>query len=256
MIDTHAHLDHLENLDQALDNARRVHLEGIVALSMDVASCHKNLEIKKTVSTPHIYLGMGIHPSEAKVEDIDACVDLIRTNQKLLHAVGEIGLDFWYKWVRKDDQKKDEQRKVFRALLEIAHELNLPAVVHARGTWKECLETVQSVGIKQAEFHWYSGPLDILKDILDAGYFISAPPALAYSPPLRAAMELAPIEQVLIETDCPVFFKADENDPGFKSEPKDVVRTLKAYVELKNMDEAKAAHILTNNAKRFFGIKE
>ncbi len=256
MIDTHAHLDHLENLDQALENARREKLEGIVALSMDVASCQKNLSIKQTVTNPHIYLGMGIHPSEAKIDDIQKCVELIRTNHKLLHAVGEIGLDFWYKWVRKDDQKKDEQRQVFRALLEVAKEFDLPAVVHARGTWKECLETCQSVGIKKAEFHWYSGPLDVLKEILDEGYYISAPPALAYSPPLRAAFEVAPVEQTLIETDCPVFFRADENDPGFPSEPKDVFRTLKAYCELKKMDPDKAADLLTGNAKRFFNIKE
>lgn len=256
MIDTHAHLDHLENLDQALENARREKLEGIVALSMDVVSCRKNLEIKKIITDPEIYLGMGIHPSEAKVEDIDACVSLVRENQKLLHAIGEIGLDFWYKWVRKDDEKKDAQRKVFRALLEVAKELDLPAVVHARGTWKECLETVKAVGLPRVEFHWYSGPLDILKEILDEGYFISAPPALAYSPPLRAAFEMAPLDQVMIETDCPVFFKKDEQDPGFKSEPKDVYRSLKAFCELKNIDEIKAAQILTQNAKTFFNIKE
>lgn len=252
-IDTHAHLDHLENLDQALNNARVAGVD-IVALSMDVNSCRRNFEIKKNITAPRIYLAMGIHPSEAKENDIETCVQLIRAHARELHAIGEIGLDFWYKEVRKDDAKKNEQRKVFRALCEVAHELNLPTVVHARGTWKECFETVRDIGITRAEFHWYSGPLDILKDILSAGYFISASPALAYSPPLRAAIEFAPAQQILIETDCPVFFKADEHDPGFKSEPQDVFRTLKAYCDLKHIDQASALHQLNDNARRFFGL--
>ncbi len=260
LFDTHAHLDHIEDLDRALDNAKKEGVEGIVAVSVNLESCLKNLETKRTKKVPKIYLAMGMHPSDANIGDLDTCVNLIREQKNELIAIGEIGLDFWYKWVRKDQEKKDIQRKVFRAFLEIAKELDLPAVVHTRGTWRECFETVKELGISKAEFHWYSGPLDVLKDILDAGYYISASPSLAYSPQLREAIEYAPIEHVMIETDSPVFYrtavsgeKKDAHE-GFQAEPKDVFRTLEAYCKLKNMEEARASEIFDCNARTFFNL--
>lgn len=256
IFDTHAHLDHLGNLDAALASARERGVEAIVCISMDLASSKKNLEIKARYDNPKIYLAMGMHPSEAKPEDVAPLIELIHREKQHLHAIGEIGLDFWYKWVRKDDVKKGQQREVYCALLEVAKELDLPAVIHTRGTWKEGLATAQEIGIKRALFHWYSGPVDVLDDIIKAGYYVSTSPSVAYSPQSREAMAAAPIERVLIETDCPVFYKNrdDESDPGFNAEPSDVWRTLKAYCALKNLDEDTALERLNRNAREFFGI--
>ena len=254
MIDTHAHLDQLENIQEALREASIAGVKGIVAVSMDAASCQKNFEIKQKSKSPEIYLAMGMHPSEADLQDLPQCIELIKGHQAQLKAVGEIGLDFWYKWVRKDQQKKDEQREVFRTLLKLAKELNLPAVIHSRGAWRECLETAKETGIKKAVFHWYSGPVDVLKEILDQGYFVSASPSLAYSPQSREAILESPIEQTLIETDCPVYFQGSETEPGFQAQPKDVFRTLKAYCALKNVREQETLKQFNGNAEEFFGI--
>lgn len=254
IIDTHAHLDHLENLDTAIKNAVAAGVEAIVAVSMDLNSCRKNLEIKNSISQPRIALGMGMHPSEAKREDLNACLNLIREHANELSAIGEVGLDFGYKWVRKDQAKKDEQREVFQAFLNLAKELDLPVVIHARGVWRECFETTKASGVRKAVFHWYSGPLDVLKDILQEGYYVSTSPSVAYSPQSRDAMKNAPIEQTLIETDCPVHYQNSEDDPGFEAEPRDVVRTLKAYCALKELNEEQALAILNKNAREFFGL--
>ncbi|MCB9747740.1 MAG: TatD family hydrolase [Candidatus Omnitrophica bacterium] len=254
--DTHAHLDHLENFEQALNNAQQAGVKGIVAVSMDLASCRKNLEIKQTTPNPRIFLGMGMHPSEANLEDLPACLDLARKHRQDLTAIGEIGLDFWYKWVRKDQEKKDQQRQVFKAFLELAKELDLPVVIHSRGAWRECFETTKTVGIKKANFHWYSGPIDVLNDIMGAGYFVSTTPNLAYSEPSREAIAQARNEQILIETDCPVYFRNPSTEEGFKAEPKDVFKTLQAFCELKQMEKEEAVARLNQNAEEFFNIKE
>lgn len=288
IIDSHAHLDHIEGIDQALENADQAGVEGVVTMSIDAESCRKNLAIKKTINKPQIYLAFGMHPSacssphssraqdfdgeqvskanasnhpsDAHLENLDECIALIREHKQELTAIGEIGLDFWYKWVRKDKEKKDEQRAVFRALLELAKELDLPAVIHTRGTWRESFETAKEIGITKAEFHWYSGPLDVLKDILDSGYYVSTSPSVAYSPQSREAIMHAPIERTMIETDSPVYYRTadylDDKDSqeGFQSEPKDVFRTLKAYCELKKINEEDAVAILNRNAKEFFNL--
>ena len=256
IIDTHAHLDHLENCSEALVRAVEAGVEAVVAVSEDVPSSKKNLEIKRTIESPSIYVACGMHPSEANIESLEECLQIIRDNSSELCAVGEIGLDFWYKWVRKSDEKKDEQRQVFRGHLECAKELDLPVVIHSRGAWKECFSTVVEMEIKKAEFHWYSGPVDILDDIVAAGYYVSATPSLVYSSQAREAILRAPIEQVLIETDTPVFYRNrdDSEDKGFRAEPKDVLRTLDAYCALKDIVREDVVEILNRNAKKFFGI--
>lgn len=252
--DTHAHLDHLKDLDTALENARQAGIAGIVAMSMNLESCRKCLQIKQKITDPAIYLGMGTHPSDASLEELPDCLEYVREHVKELTVIGEIGLDFWYKWVRKDKVKKDEQRQVFRAFLELAKEFELPAVIHSRGCWRECFETANEMGINKAEFHWYSGPLDVLKDIVSRGYYVSAPPSLAYGEQLRNAISEAPVEQILIETDCPVYFKNPKTGEGFASEPRDVLKTLDAFCELKGMERDQAVQQLNQNAKQFFGI--
>jgi len=252
--DTHAHLDQLKDLDRSLQEAHEAGVAGIVAMSMGLKSCRSTLQIKKKYQRPKIYMGMGMHPSEAKADELNELIKMIHEHHKDLHAVGEIGLDFWYKWVRKDEDKKNEQREVFRRLLETAKALDLPAVIHSRGAWRECLDMAIAAGVKKCEFHWYSGPIDVLEEILRAGYYVSTSSSVAHSPQSREAMKVAPIERTLIETDCPVFYKNQDDDGGFEAGPKDVFRTLKAYCELKNLDTDKALAIFNKNAVDFFQL--
>ena len=295
LIDTHAHLDHVENLDIALAESHKAGVSAVLAVSTDLKAMKRNLQIKRKVNAYHcekrsdeaisdagdchvglqpprngntdchvglqpprngnglkIYLGLGVHPGDIKVEELEESYEFMRQNIKDADVVGEIGLDFWYKWVRKDDAKHREQREVFRRQLAIAKEFDKPVVIHTRGTWKECLATVKEFCIKSANFHWYSGPVDVLEEIIKSGYYVSAGPALAFSSQSREAMTHAPIEQTLIETDSPVFFNyPEEMGGGFKATPKDVFKALTAYSQLKNIAPEKAAEILNSNAIKF-----
>lgn len=254
LIDTHAHLDHLENLENALSNAQSENIKMIVAMSMGLKSCADILKIAEKYTQPKIYPCLGMHPSEIKDEEVEECLDLIRKNKDKIVAVGEIGLDFWYQWVRKDQEQKDKQRRVYRKFLQIAHKCDLPVVVHSRGAWREAFETAKELGLKKANFHWYSGPIDVLEDIIEYGYFISTAPSIAYSSEVIAAVKSVPITQLLIETDSPVYFRNKVTGDGFQSEPKDVRRTLASYCQLMNMNEESAATQFNNNASHFFNF--
>ena len=97
-------------------------------------------------------------------------------------------------------------------------------------------------------FHWYTGSLEILEKILSDRYYISATPALSYSPPHQAAIQAAPIERILVETDSPVEYQ------GLVSEPANLTITLHELSRIKGMDFEEVRRLTTNNAKRFFGI--
>jgi TatD DNase family protein len=106
---------------------------------------------------------------------------------------------------------------------------------------------LQDARIAKAVFHWYSGPLDMLDQILHAGYYVSATPALAYSPPHQAALEQAPLDRILMETDAPVEYH------GKVSEPADVLTAIDLLADLKNQPRPDIMAATTRNALDFFG---
>ncbi|MBF0387489.1 MAG: TatD family hydrolase [Candidatus Omnitrophica bacterium] len=255
IIDTHVHLydlpDPLAVLRQAADGG----VTDVVALGVDLASNIKHLELRgRADGSVGIHLALGLHPGNiTSREDTAACLRYIRENIGQAVAIGEAGLDFWYKWVRRDEVKKQEQREAFQGQLDLAAEFALPVVIHARGAWRESLEMTRASGIKKAVFHWYSGPLDVLQEILAAGFLVSVSPALEYSPDSRRTAEFVPLDRLLVETDTPVMVNGPDGT-RVSSGPKDVWRTFKALCAIKKIAEPEALQTLNTNARAFFNF--
>jgi len=112
----------------------------------------------------------------------------------------------------------------------------------------DCVDIVTEVGVEKAVFHWFSGPVDMLKKLLDYGYYISATPAAAYSREHRAIIENTPLESLLLETDSTVAYK------GEPSEPAHILKTLSAVTEIKNVRKETVAAKTTENARSVFKI--
>lgn len=109
----------------------------------------------------------------------------------------------------------------------------------------------QETGIKRLVFHWYTGFSSTLSELIEAGYYISATPAAEYHDEHRRAIREAPLDRLLLETDCPVFYGRPDR---YRSQPSDVLRSLKAAAAIKNSTVAELALQTTNNARHLFGI--
>jgi len=252
IIDTHAHIDQIENWPAALERAKAAHLSDIVAVSVDLPSMRKVLDLAKSSTLIKIHPALGVHPGHVSKGAGQEAFDFMRENITSAVAIGETGLDYWYKWVRDNQEERTKQKDSFIKHLDIAREFDLPIIIHSRGAWKDCLSLTLEAKVKRALFHWYSGPLDILQGILEAGFYVSTSPSVAYSPQSQAAMLAADLGRILIETDSPVTYK--DGQTSFMSEPKDVVRTLQALSRLKQVDEEQLLSQVNHNAKNFFRI--
>jgi TatD DNase family protein len=241
LIDGHAHLEELDNLPQSLKEAKEVGVKGIIAVGVDAESNKKILKIAGE-NNGYVYPALGYHPSEIREEEVEKNLSFVRDHVKECVALGEIGLDYKIK------VKKELQWKVFGELLSIAKQSNKPIIVHCRFSHQRALEMVKENKIKKAVFHWYTGPLNLLDEILLRGYFISATPALTYSLPHQEAINRAPLERILLETDTPVIYQ------GKESRPKDVWITLEEVAQLKGLDPIMVAKQTTTNASEFFQI--
>ena len=242
LIDGHAHLNEVEDIEGALERAAAAGVARIVAVGMDISSNRKVLEI--AASYPDLVLpSVGFHPWSIPTEQIEATLAFVRTHLEFCTALGEVGLDY------KAKVKKAVQWEVFARVLDLAAEFEKPVIVHARFSHQRCHRMVSEAKIKKAVFHWYSGPLDLLEKIIADGYFVSCTPALAYSTHHRSAIQHAPLERILIETDCPVEYQ------GKVSEPAHLIDTLTHLSRLKELPIEQVARITTANARAFFGMR-
>lgn len=241
MIDSHAHLNEIEAVDAALARAQAAGITGIVAVGMDLASNRATLELHRRFPRL-VHPAVGYHPWSIIPEGLEENLAFIGKHLAGCVALGEVGLDY------KAKAKKKLQQQVFSAVLELAAREGKPVIIHTRFSQVRAHRMVKEAGIIKAVFHWYSGPLEVLEEILADGYFISATPALAYSPPHQAAVQAAPLGQILIETDAPVAYQDRE------SEPADLRTTARELSRVKGVELARVVETTTVNARKFYAI--
>lgn len=251
LVDTHAHLDEIEDINPALERARQTGVTAILAMGQDLISNQKTLELANC-HAGFVYPALGLHPwalGNMNPVQIEENISFITENLTQACALGEVGLDYDKRVLRAAE--KELQKGTLKRLLKIALEYNKPVSLHSRYAWKDCLQLAKETGIKKLVFHWYTGFSSTLSELIEAGYYISATPAAEYHDEHRRAIREVPIEQLFLETDCPVYYGRENR---YRSEPSDVMRSLKSATAIKGMDESEIATLTTKNARSLFGI--
>lgn len=251
VIDTHAHLDEIEDLEAALDRAREAGVVAIIAVGSNQETNQKIMDMSQQYPDI-IYPALGLHPWELgnlELAQTDRVLNFIEENVKNIVAIGEVGLDYDKRVVKV--ASKERQKEVLKCLLALAKEYKKPASIHSRYAWKDCFDLVKDAGIEKGIFHWFTGFSSVLREIIDAGYFISATPAAEYHEEHRRAIKETPLEKLLLETDCPVTYGRENK---YRSQPADILRSLKAAATLKDTSKAAIAEQTTNNALQLFGL--
>ena len=252
LIDTHVHLDEIEDIEETVAGARLAGLLSIIAVGSHLESNQKILSLAQTYSG-FVYPALGLHPWSIKDVNIEDNLKFIEANLDKAVAIGEIGLD--YDKRVKARAEKDLQKEVLRQLLELAGNSRKPVSFHCRYAWQDSLDLVNEAKLDKVVFHWYTGTSSVLREIVHQDYYISATPAVEYHYEHRRAIKEAPLERLLLETDSPVTYQRG-TEFEYSSRPEDVRRVLKGVSELKGLEEAEIARVTTDNALRFFGLSD
>jgi TatD DNase family protein len=240
LIDVHAHLNELEELEKDLREARRQGISAIIGVGMCLESNRRILAIAKENPTL-VFPAIGYHPWKIKKPEIRENLAFIKENVKHCVAIGEVGLDY------KAKVKKQLQRDVFQEIVKLSIRYHKTLILHCRYSHERVFSMISDMGVKKAIFHWYSGSLDLLQKIIDSGHYISATPALRYSPQHQEAVKEAALERILLETDCPVSYQ------GHVSKPSDVRITLREVAKIKGLSLKTVAERTSQNAIGLLG---
>ncbi len=240
LIDAHAHLDKYgADLRAALDEIEK-HEIFTIAVAMDLPSYERGLEIAEMSEV--VLPTFGIHPKRAP-EYANRLKEL-RPFIEQSPAIGEIGLDFH--WV-KDSSQFPAQRKVLEYFLAAAREQKKIVNLHTKGAEKKILELLERYDIQRAIIHWYSGPLDILRELIDFGAYFTVGVEVLYSDSIRAITRKLPPDRLLTETDNPGGLKWLKGKPGMPAVLNEVVRTI---AEIKETTVDTIAHLVHENFSR------
>jgi len=241
VIDTHAHLEEVEDLEDALDRAWQAGLEAVVAVAMDRAAGRFALDL--AARQPRVWPAVGLHPWQVRAETWEAEVAFVAEHLHRACALGEVGLDY------KRKVPKDLQRAALAAQLELAARAGRTALVHCRYSERRVLDMLAQAGV-HAVFHWFAGEPALLERLLAEGHYISATPSVATSPPHRAAVAACPLERLVLETDAPV------PHGGRYTTPARVVETCRLVAALKGLTPQEVARRTTQNARRLLAAQE
>ena len=194
MIDTHCHFDIMPKPEAYI---RQRELVGDIVIGMTNLPSHFQMGQPHLKGYKHIRLALGMHPLLATERKIE--VPLFKRLVDQTSYIGEIGLDF----SKEGYATKDDQIEVLHELLSEIRGKKKIVSVHSRKAEKELLALLCEYEIENVVFHWYSGPVDLIPDILAQGYYFSVNEAMCLSKNGRAIIEKIPRERLLTETDAP-----------------------------------------------------
>ena len=252
LTDTHTHLDFPDfddDRDAVIRRAQESGVQLMINIGIDLTTSRKAIDIANTY--PSIYATIGFHPHNAKDATPKAISELetLADNPKVA-AVGEVGLDYY-----RDKSPRSIQQDVFRRMIALAKQLDLPLVIHTRHAHEDTLAILDQEGIpdRGGVFHCFSGDYKFAKALLERGFHISFTGNITYkNSPLPQIAKIIPLERTLIETDCP--FLAPIPHRGKRCEPFMVKVVAHLLAASHNTSADHVGEITTQAAQKLFNI--
>ncbi len=172
-VDAHIHLsdeEYAEKVDEIVSEAKNSNVVALVSNSMDLKTSIESLKLAEKYRGT-IYAALGVHPwsvnalTEEQLREVSELILKQQGNASVI-AIGEVGLDYKYEKIW------DKQLMVFDEMLHLAERLNLPVIIHSRGTTAKIVEILPSYSLKKVLLHWFSNPISVLAKAVERGYYI------------------------------------------------------------------------------------
>ena len=248
LIDTHAHINMLENPELAIIEAKDAGVSQIIIPSASEDDFEKILDLCHRFED--VYALLGVHPEECEKFDNNTAKKIIElAKDEKVKGIGEIGLDYHY-----TKENKEIQKRVFITQIEIAKMLDLPIVVHDREAHFDTLEILKEYEVKKAVLHCFSGSVEFMKQCCALGYKIAIGGVVTFknAKEIKEVAKEIDINDLMLETDCP--FLAPHPFRGMENSPKYVPFIAKEIANLREISYDNIVINTTKNAKEFFNI--
>lgn len=279
-IDTHCHLDFPEfdaDRPMVIGNAKKAGVKKFVNPGADFYSSKRAVELA-TKNPGVLFAGVGLHPYEAQhnwdVGDLEKMI--IESNHVIpgltrnpssrkpdpgseagmtqtVVAIGECGLDYHQYGDENALGKKDNQKRLFEAQLELAGKYNLPVIMHVRDAFDDFFRVIDSqTSLPRGVIHCFSGGNQDIRMADERKFLVGIDGNVTYSKQLWLTVPQIPLRMFLLETDSPLLPPAPHR--GTRNEPKYIPLIAEKIAELQKIIVAQVEEQTTKNALDFFRI--
>ncbi len=258
IFDTHAHYD-----SEAFDQDRGEVLQSLAGNGVGKV-VNVGASLRGSMATcdlmqkyEFVYGAVGVHPNDVGELDEEK-LDLLRSmlSYKKVVAVGEIGLDYY--WGR---ESRELQQKWFRAQIELALEAELPVVIHSREAAQDTFDILRKYhfgkqGFRGGIIHCYSGSAEMAREYVKMGYNFGVGGIITFknSRVLKEVVAEVPMENIVVETDCPyltpVPHRSERNCSIY------LPYVIEEIARVRGMTPAEVEDATYRNAMRIYGITD
>ena len=250
IFDTHSHYTDSafdEDRDQVLDALPK---EGIVHAVLAGTTLEDSAAgIALTRRYDYLYAAVGIHPETAGQQPADYLAQLERmAADPRVVAVGEIGLDYHY-----EGYDRDVQIRLFREQLDLAKQLDLPVIIHARDCTEDYVNILREMR-PRGVVHCFSGSAETAREVLKLGMYIGFTGVLTFKNAKKALKALAevPEDKLVLETDCP--YMAPEPNRGKRNNSAYIRYVAEKIAELKGITYEEVVEQTEKNAREMYRL--
>lgn len=241
-VDSHCHLD-VETASETIAEAGAAGVTQLIVVGCDRATSIAGRQI--AADHDAVVATVGLHPHEAR-HGVDTIIDLIDGDTV---AIGECGLDYHY-----DHSPRDAQRQAFVDQVALAHEHDLPLVIHTREAWDDTFALLAAAGTPdRVIFHCFTGGPDEARRALDLGGYLSFSGIVTFkgADDVRAAAALCPDDRLLVETDSPYLAPAPHR--GRRNRPAWVPLVGAAVAEVRHVGAEYVCSVTAAASRSAFG---
>lgn len=249
-IDIHAHLyDNSEQeLARCVEKARNNNVITIVNAPTGMETSYTVALQCRKESLLYGVVGISAFDVEQLPDSWENDLKELLSNEKII-GIGEIGIDN----TNPRYPPFEKQLSIFDQQLAIARDLDIPVVIHSRGAEQKAIDMCRNRQVAKAVFHCFTGGKNALRNLLDAGYYVSYSGIVTFKDnPLVKLVAYTPLEQMFIETDSP--YLAPEPHRGKKNEPAHVGLTGEKIAEIKNTAAEEVAESIQGNFSTLFNL--
>lgn len=253
IFDSHAHYDDEafeEDREELLAGMQAAGITGIVNVGSSLASSERSVALAHQYD--FIYAAAGVHPSdtgELNEENYQRLCSLLQDERVV--ALGEIGLDYY--WNEPDPQI---QKQWFVRQLNTAAELKKPVIIHSRDAAKDTLDIMKAEAAwdNGGVIHCFSYSVEMAREYLNRGFYLGIGGVLTFNnaKKLREVAEYAPLEQLVIETDCP--YLAPVPNRGKRNSSLNLPYVLEKLAEIKQIPREQVEEITFQNARKLYKL--
>lgn len=260
IFDTHAHYDSREFDADRTELLQSLNASGIAKVC-NVGARMEGSRNSVALSEQYdfFYAACGIHPDDCgEMEDawIDELRDMVLSHKKVV-AIGEIGLDYHGFGVYENKVDKETQQKWFRRQLSLAIELGYPVIIHSRNAAEDTLSIMRNAhenGLTGGIIHCFSYSQETAKEYVKMGFYLGFGGVVTYEGQrkLTKVLSVTPIEQIVLETDCPYLAPAPHRYERNSSLYLPLVRDKIA--EIKGISPEEVERITWENAHKVYRL--